>query len=254
MAMFKCVGALFDGTININTVAGSTVTATTSATTQVFQAVADVTGLAVIKVKKKGTYAIASTGSTRLGHATVNDRTPVTAYYEWQKWESQLYYIPTVTETYSSPTGFWYGSWQYCYSWRSATSYSFNDTNGTFTLNGGSGGKYPTGGTSAAYIRSTGNYVFFSYPTSTNNGNVTTTMGEYVPGQYDTDIIWNASYYSWWNISGTSPGLYGYVRQWQTSTSYRKGSTQYENATATTLDALPQNGRNTSDGYWYIAS
>jgi len=71
----------FKGFIDIYSTANATLTATIG--TKSFTATADDTGYARIIVKTKGTYSIASTGTSRVATAIVLDKTPVTAEYIW---------------------------------------------------------------------------------------------------------------------------------------------------------------------------
>jgi len=247
MSNFRCSNALFNGTIIINTTAGATVTATTTATSRVFTAVANAGGVATIPVKKRGTYAIASTGTTRIGHATVLTTASVTAVYNWEKWEcghtylkasdwastrtradGEIYiggvavggYIAYVTPNNEpdTSTGLWYFSNQLNRIVDSHTSMKIYNCNVA---------GYPD----SRYT----NHVYHVYST------------------YSTSIpevrIWAAGYAVIYITSAGAPytvtHYYSYITYW-------KGSTSYGVVTSPTLGAHPANGRDGNDGYWYV--
>lgn len=240
MAMFKCGGDIFRCAITVYTTAGATVTATTPSTTRVFTAVANVGGVAVITVKKRGLYAIASTGSARLSHANVTSRTPVTAYYTWQKWNSISYYIQqteTITlnsgeelviESGSTKQGLLYG-----------TSATLNPANGIYTIDNPQyvydslrgAGYYCIGSVSSGAVMYRSNdsaCVYMCYYRAISGKQIVIT-----------------------NIAGTSPVSW---TKYTSALTYSKGSTRYADATAERENAYPINGRYATDGYWYVAA
>lgn len=244
MAWFRCNGNQFKGYIDIYGTANALVTATT--TGKAYSATCDGNGYARIKVKKKGAYNVTSTGTNRVAHATVNNKTPVTATYNWQKWDSQYYYYMHNSDYSGHQTVFW----SYTALWSvyaSATGYSFDDNSGTFYLSGG----IATTLRSSSYASiASRNYPYSAYPAFSGSPSEGTTMVQYIDnGSLHSSLEANG-YYA--RISDEyNQGCI--ARVWNRSGTYRKGGTQYANATGTTLNALPANGR-ADDGYWYIAS
>lgn len=262
MAEFKCSGSLFRGTINIYTTAGATVTAVPVGTQRAYTAVANVGGLATISVERRGTYTIASTGTTRLGHASVVSGTPVTAHYLWEKWNCSGYYSFVYTEylgniNYYSTTGgiVQLTNYRYRYAHRTYDTPTYDASQGIVFQNAYHMQEYRE-----CYINSGGeesSTATKSWGALSDETNSTIFTECYEVGGLGYGLMRNASSgerYGWYMMQRQpshqqSAPVYRNRAMWN----YTKGSTQYANVTGITLTTYPSNNRKEEDGYWYIA-
>lgn len=229
MSNFRCSNALFNGTIIINTTAGATVTATTTATSRTFTAVANAGGVATIPVKKRGTYAIASTGTTRIGHAEVLTIAPVTAVYTWKRYNSNYVYVEV-------NNGLWSGTIQLASSsvyYGINTTDTFNRNNGIYTINNGEWGTCdPRWGLYTKRAITNGQQ---------SGGNLLRSdLGQLYFSRYSySSPCYLAS------MGGTTT-----IYNMTSAGTYERG-TYIDDKYGTTFTTYPANGR-ASDGYWYV--
>jgi len=256
MAYWKCKGE-FKGFIDVYGEANANLTATT--TGKSYTALADSSGYARIKVKKKGDYIISSDRTIRSAYATIVNKTPVTAQYRWNKYTSPLVYAQAnnfytySASQYDAYQTIYNGNYinQYVYSY--ATGYTFNTSNGQYTLSNGRGltlGDYIN---SLCQDGSQGSYPYASFP---GQGQTCTTMFETRLGTSvggGCDVCWR------YGVPGiairVNPPVYTRVTNntwvWYSTSSYQRGD-YIGVSNGANLTTYPTDAR-ASDGYWYVA-
>jgi len=268
MAYWKCKGE-FKGFIDIYGEANANLTATT--TGKSYTALADSSGYARIKVKKKGDYIISSDRTVRNAHASILNKIPVTAEYTWTKWDAGTAYsynhssynqdVPGSGQHVVVLSNTGYGGAYFSYNGvtgnkHNPSSYlSFNSSNGIFTLvNAQWKGLDNYWTTDGYYTASAGGYGTAFIP------QITSTSGTTVIWLEDTAVNGNYGDPRYWQnygvrIGGAQWGGKYTVHTYSSYGYHYKTEIQRESVYGTTLTAYPSNGVKTSyDGYWYVAS